>query len=124
MGRVFNQLVRAVVLGDFQDTQCGFKCFTRDAALDIFPRLHVRTDGATIRRPMVTGFDVEILYLARKFGYRVSEVGVDWYYTSGTKVNPARDTFLMLADLVTVRVNDRRGVYDAEAAMSPEVTSG
>lgn len=124
MGRIYNRLVRAVVLGDFHDTQCGFKCFTRAAALDIFPRLQVRTDGATIRGPMVTGFDVEILYLARKLGYRVTEVGVDWYYTPGTKVNPARDTFLMLFDLLKVRVNDRRGVYDAMGEIASEATSG
>lgn len=124
MGRIYNRLVRAVVLGDFRDTQCGFKCFTRTAALDIFPRLQVRTDGATIRGPMVTGFDVEVLYLARKRGYRVTEVGVDWYYTPGTKVNPARDTFLMLFDLLKVRVNDRRGVYDALGEIASEATSG
>lgn len=124
MGRVYNQLVRAVVLSEFHDTQCGFKCFTRVAALDIFPRLRVRTDGATIRGPMVTGFDVEVLYLARKRGYRIAEIGIDWYYAPGTKVNPARDTFLMLLDMLKVRWNDRRGMYDAVKPSSPEATPG
>lgn len=123
MGRVFNQLVRAVVLGDFQDTQCGFKCFSRAAALDIFPRLHVRIEDAAVKGPMVTGFDVEVLYLARKLGYRIAEVGVDWYYAPGTKVSPARDTVRMVSDLVKVRLNDRRGAYDRPEPASPEAIS-
>jgi dolichyl-phosphate beta-glucosyltransferase len=124
MGRVFNFLVRVVVLGEFQDTQCGFKCYTRSAALDIFPRLQVRTDDVEVKGPMVTGFDVEVLYLARKLGYRIAEIGIDWYYAPGSKVNPIQDTLRMVADLVKVRINDRRGVYDLPRTTSPEVTRG
>jgi glycosyltransferase involved in cell wall biosynthesis len=123
MGRVFNTLVRLLVLGEFQDTQCGFKCFSRAAAFDIFPRLQVRTGEETVKGPMVTGFDVEVLYLARKLGYRIAEVGIDWYYAPGSKVNPVRDTLRMLSDLVKVRINDSRGVYGPPEA-APEATSG
>lgn len=124
MGRVFNSLVRVLVLGGLRDTQCGFKCFSRRAAFDIFPRLRVRTDEVIVRGPMVTGFDVEVLYLARKLGYRVVEVGVDWYYAPGSKVNPVRDTLRMIADLLKVRLNDWRGGYDLPRSPSPEVTHG
>lgn len=124
MGRVFNSLVRVLVLGGLRDTQCGFKCFSHDAAFDIFPRLRVRTDGTNVTGPMVTGFDVEVLYLAKKLGYSVAEIGVDWYYAPGSKVNPLRDTLRMIADLLKVRINDRRGGYDLPRPASPEVTRG
>jgi glycosyltransferase involved in cell wall biosynthesis len=124
MGRVFNFLVRTVLFGEFQDTQCGFKCLSRDAALDLFPRLQVRTTEVEVKGPMVTGFDVEMLYLARKLGYRIAEVGIHWYYARGSKVNPVQDTLRLVADLIKVRINDRRGYYDLPRARSPEVTRG
>jgi dolichyl-phosphate beta-glucosyltransferase len=124
MGRVFNFLVRTVLFGEFQDTQCGFKCLSRDAALDLFPRLQVRTSEVEVKGPMVTGFDVELLYLARKLGYRVGEVGINWYYARGSKVNPVQDTLRLLSDLIKVRINDRRGFYDPPRSPSPEVTRG
>jgi hypothetical protein len=124
MGRVFNFLVRALLFGEFQDTQCGFKCLSRDAAFDLFPRLQVRTSETDVKGPMVTGFDVELLYLARKLGYRVGEVGIHWYYARGSKVNPVQDALRLLADLIKVRINDRRGFYDPPRSPSPEVTRG
>jgi glycosyltransferase involved in cell wall biosynthesis len=124
MGRVYNLLVRLFLLGEYQDTQCGFKCLSREAAYDIFPRLHVRTDDVDVKGPMVTGFDVELLWLARKLGYRVAEVGIQWHYSPGSKVNPARDTLRMVADLIKVRINDRRGYYDRPRSPSPEATRG
>ncbi|HLH74107.1 MAG TPA: glycosyltransferase family 2 protein, partial [Chloroflexota bacterium] len=101
-----------------------FKCFRRDAALDIFPRLRVRTDDATVKGPMVTGFDVEVLYLAKKLGYRIAEVGVDWYYAPGSKVDSMRDSLRMIADVIKVRINSRRGWYDLPRPASQEVTQG
>jgi glycosyltransferase involved in cell wall biosynthesis len=124
MGRVFNFLVRTILFGEFQDTQCGFKCLTRDAALNLFPRLQVRTTEVDVKGPMVTGFDVELLYLARKLGYRMTEVGIHWYYAPGSKVNPAQDTLRLVADLIKVRINDRRGCYDLHRTPSPEATHG
>jgi glycosyltransferase involved in cell wall biosynthesis len=124
MGRVFNFLVRTVLFGEFQDTQCGFKCLSRDAALDLFPRLQVRTTDVEVKGPMVTGFDVEMLYLARKLGYRITEVGIHWYYARGSKVNPVQDTLRLVSDLIKVRINDRRGFYDPPRARSPEATRG
>lgn len=124
MGRVFNYLVRLVVMSEFQDTQCGFKCLNRQAAFDIFPRLQVRTENVEVKGPMVTGFDVELLYLARKLGYRIAEVGIQWHYAPGSKVNPVQDTLRMISDVLKVRINDRRGYYDLPARPSPNVTPG
>ena len=101
MGRGFNLVVRALALPGIQDTQCGFKAFTRAAARDIFPRQTLPGFG----------FDVEILYIARKRGYRILEVPVTWVYRSSSRVEPVRDTFRMFTDLLRVRLNDLRGRY-------------
>lgn len=112
MGRVFNTFVRVVALPQFNDTQCGFKAFRREAAQTLFRGLHLYgEDAADVKGAMVTGFDVEVLYLALKWGYKVKEVPVQWYYAEGTKVNPVKDTFRMFKDIVKVRYNDVRGLY-------------
>ncbi len=113
MGRVFNRIVRFLTIGGFQDTQCGFKCFKADVARDLFERSHLYCDDSQpIQGPLVTGFDVELLFLAVRSGYRVAEVPIDWYYAKGSKVRPVRDTFAMLGDVLRVRFNDLRGKYN------------
>ncbi len=102
MGRVYNLLVRLAAVPGIQDTQCGFKAFRREVAREIFP--YQTIEG--------WGFDVEILFIARRFGYRIIEVPVTWYYGSESKVRPVKDTLGMIRDLWQVRVNARRGVYD------------
>lgn len=113
MGRVFNLIVRLVAVGGFQDTQCGFKAFRYEVAQDIFRRVHLYADDAPpVRGAAVTGFDVELLFLAVKRGYRVKEVPVEWHYGSETKVHPLHDSLRNLRDALMVRWNDLRGVYD------------
>ena len=102
MGRVFNALVRLLALPGIADSQCGFKCFTARAAEAVFPLQ--RTDGF--------GFDAEVLFLARRRGMRLQEVPIDWHYQPESKVRPMRDTFQMVADLVRLRWNHWRGVYE------------
>ena len=85
----------------FSDTQCGFKCFRRDAGRQIFAR----------QRIWRFSFDVELLWIARKLGYRVTEVPVTWVNDPSSRVHPLRDSLRMLVDLVRVRYNDLRGVY-------------
>lgn len=111
MGRVFNLIVRVLAVPGLQDTQCGFKCFTREAAQKVF-RLQV-IDGF--------GFDVEVLYVARKLGIGITEVPISWYYSPSSRVDPVRDTLRMLNDVLQVRSNDRRGLYDPMA--NPEGTA-
>ncbi|HEX9988828.1 MAG TPA: dolichyl-phosphate beta-glucosyltransferase [Chloroflexia bacterium] len=112
MGRVFNTFVRLVALPQFHDTQCGFKAFRRDAAFTLFRNLHLYGDNAAdVKGAMVTGFDVEVLYLGLKWGYKIKEVPVRWYYSKGANVNPLKDSYRMLRDIFKVRLNDVRGVY-------------
>lgn len=112
MGRVFNGLVQVVALPGIQDTQCGFKLLRGPVARELFAATRLYDEKSTAPRgPAVTGFDVEILYLARQRGYRIAEVPVNWQYVAETKVNPLRDTFRNLRDLLMVRVNALLGRY-------------
>jgi dolichyl-phosphate beta-glucosyltransferase len=101
MGRCFNLLVRLLAVRGIQDTQCGLKCFTRAAARELFPRQTI--DGF--------GFDVEILYLARRRGFRIVEVPITWRSVPSSRVDPIRDTLRMVTDVLRVRWNDLRGCY-------------
>lgn len=101
-GRVFNSIIRLLVLHDLDDTQCGFKMFRADAAKELFPRQTL----------MGWSFDVELLYIARRHGYAIHELGVPWYFNPESKVNVLRDSWRMFTDLIQIRRNGRRGVYD------------
>jgi glycosyltransferase involved in cell wall biosynthesis len=112
MGRVFNYMVRIVAVGSFQDTQCGFKCFRREVARDLFSHLRLYGDEApTIQGSALTAFDVELLFLAHKRGYRVAEVPVEWRYGLHSKVHPLTDSIRHFRDVLSVRMNDLRGLY-------------
>jgi dolichyl-phosphate beta-glucosyltransferase len=101
IGRTFNVMVRLVAGLPFADTQCGFKLFSRQLARRVFA-------AQSLER---FGFDVEILYLAKKFGFRVAEVPIRWNDVAGTKVAAfsGADAFL---DILRVRRNDWLGKYD------------
>jgi dolichyl-phosphate beta-glucosyltransferase len=101
MGKVFNRLVRLLALRGFIDTQCGFKCFTGDAARAIF----------SLARIDRFAFDVEVLLLAQRLGYRIAEVPIRWADEPNSRVGVMRDSLSMLADLVRIRWNVVRGVY-------------
>lgn len=112
MGRVFNRVVQLVAVGGIEDTQCGFKGFTRRAARDLFGRVQLYGENArTVRGAAVTAFDVEVLFLARRRGYRIREVPVIWRYGEETKVNPLRDSYRNFRDVLKVRWNALRGRY-------------
>jgi dolichyl-phosphate beta-glucosyltransferase len=102
MGRLFNLCVQMLAVPDIHDTQCGFKCFRRDTALAICERM-------TAER---FGFDVEMLYLARRLGYRVREVPVVWRNSPQSRVRMWQDPVSMLGDLWRIRWNGLRGRYD------------
>jgi glycosyltransferase involved in cell wall biosynthesis len=113
-GRIFNLLQRMILGLRFKDTQCGFKAFTRRAAHAIFP----------LQRIERWGFDPEILFLARKFGFRVQEVPVLWGHIGGTRIHPLIDGSRMFQELVHIRWNDLTGKYDggSEVAGAPVKT--
>ncbi|MGD2057091.1 MAG: glycosyltransferase family 2 protein [Anaerolineales bacterium] len=102
IGRVFNLLVRLITLPGIQDTQCGFKCFRSSVAQELFQAQTL--DGWT--------FDVEILYIARKRGFRIVEIPINWYFNRGSRIHILRDSIAMFADLIQIRMNDRQGNYE------------
>lgn len=112
MGRVFNRLVRTIAVPGIDDTQCGFKLFRADAVAAIMPRLRLYgRDAPEVRGARVTGFDVEVLVIARRQGFRICEAPVRWRYGAQSKVRPIADTFWNLRDVLRVRINDWRGYY-------------
>ena len=120
MGRVFNFVIRVIAIGGFQDTQCGFKAMHAPVARDLFGRVQIYGDNAPpVRGAAVTAYDVELLYLAVKRGYRVAEVPVPWRYGEETKVSAVRDSWRNLRDVVRVRWNALRGAYrDLDAPLA------
>lgn len=111
MGRVFNWLVQMLAVPGIQDTQCGFKALRSEAARDLF------------EQQLLTGFgfDVELLYLARKYGYRVRELGIPWYFDADTRVRAGVDTINMLREVLMLRVRDARGAYRPTQIASGDV---
>jgi dolichyl-phosphate beta-glucosyltransferase len=101
IGRIFNLVVRRLLSLRFQDTQCGFKCFSREAARKIFSV--ARIDGFA--------FDAEILVIARTLGYRVKEIPVCWTNSPESKVRPLRNFLRVSNELLKIRRNDSRGLY-------------
>jgi dolichyl-phosphate beta-glucosyltransferase len=102
MGRLFNGAVQRLALSGVNDSQCGFKMFTRDAVEAIFPL--VRVDG--------WAFDLEVLVIARIQQLRVVEVPIEWHYRSQSRVRLLRDGAGMLRELLQIRRRARQGVYD------------
>jgi dolichyl-phosphate beta-glucosyltransferase len=102
VGRVYNWLIRILALPGLQDTQCGFKCFHGEVADEIFPRQTLSG----------WSFDVEVLFIARRCGYRIVELPIPWYFNDQSKVRVLHDSARMAIDLLTIRWNGWRGVYD------------
>ena len=103
-GRLINFAIRVLMLPGLQDTQCGFKCFRAAAAEELF---HYQTlEGWS--------FDIEILFIAYRLGYRIIEIPVNWYYRPESKINAVRDALRMISDIFLIRTNARRGRYDAD----------
>ena len=101
IGRIFSNLVKLFALPGFEDTQCGFKCFSARCADDIF--------GVQLLNGM--SFDVEALFIARKRGYRIVEVPIHWYFQSESRVRLIDDSLRMFMDILTIRRNWSQGKY-------------
>jgi glycosyltransferase involved in cell wall biosynthesis len=112
MGRVFNLLIRIIVMINFKDTQCGFKLFKGEEARLVFSKLILFGDSAEIvKYPKVTAFDVEVLVIAKNIGLKVKEVPVAWTYVATKRVSAIRDSLLMLSEIIKIRINDLFGKY-------------
>jgi glycosyltransferase involved in cell wall biosynthesis len=112
-GRCFNWVTRKVIGLPFKDTQCGFKAFKRDAAQTIF-RLQ------TIER---WGFDPEILFIARKLKYVITEVPVTWGHDERSRISYLKDGTKMLEEMYEIRVNSLRGRYDQAIASMKDTST-
>ena len=100
-GRLVNLVIRVLALPGLQDTQCGFKMFQADAAQKLFAR------------QTMTGwsFDIELLFIARRHGYDIQEIGIPWYYSEHSHVSPVKDAIQMMFDIGKMWVNAIRGRY-------------
>ncbi|PIU68690.1 MAG: glycosyl transferase [Armatimonadetes bacterium CG07_land_8_20_14_0_80_40_9] len=95
MGRFFNFFVQVLLFKGIKDTQCGFKVFRREVAKELFSQQKI--DGFS--------FDVEILYLAHKFNYKIKEVPVVWLNSKVSRVNPLKHSLQMFKELLRIRAN-------------------
>ncbi len=111
MGLGFNLVVQAIAIPGIWDTQAGFKCFKSQVAKELFAKLKVYGKGKKVKGALVTAFDVELLFIARKSGYKIKEVPIIWHHVKTTRVSPLLDSARMFRDVVKIRLNDLRRVY-------------
>ena len=101
-GEVFKYLRKMIVdLWGIEDSQCGFKCLTKKAAEDIFPKCKINRFA----------FDPEILLIGKKMGYKIKEIPIYWKNDLQSKVK-LKSMIKMLIDLFKIRLNEIKGVYD------------
>ena len=108
-GNLFNWFVQRLGIPGIRDTQCGFKLFRAAVAQDLFSVS--RIDGY--------GFDLELLYVAQRRGYKIAEVPINWADQPGSKVLVLRDGLRMFCELLAVRRNDAQGLYTKKATSPP-----
>jgi glycosyltransferase involved in cell wall biosynthesis len=112
-GRCFNGVTRMVMGLPFKDTQCGFKAFKRPAAQVIF----------RLQRIERWGFDPEILFIARKLGYKIREVPVTWGHDERSRISYLKDGTKMLEEMAYIRVNSLIGRYDRDIAAMKDTST-
>lgn len=113
LGKGFNRIIRVLLLPGIRDTQCGFKAFRRDVALDLFGHSVVFSPTPeVVKGPRVTAFDVELLVLARRHGYRVKQMPVTWTHTKSKGVRLFGESIKMLREVLSIWLHDRRGGYN------------
>lgn len=106
-------VIRNIILGlPFKDTQCGFKAFNSKAIQIIFPILKQkweerRAHGAAVN----AGFDVEMLFIGKKYGLLIAEVPVNWHHVGSERVQVVKDSIEAFKELIRIRLNDMKGLY-------------
>ncbi len=102
MGRILNYIVKLTAIPDFEDTQCGFKMFKAHVAEDLFG----------VQQMTGIGFDVELLYVAKRRGYSVVDVPITWQYYDDSRMRLLKDSLNILREIWSIRQNWRRGAYE------------
>lgn len=106
MGRVNNWIIKLLAVRGFEDTQCGFKVFSADVAEDLFG----------IQRMNGIGFDVELIFVAQKRGYKIRQVPITWYFDRDSRMRLVQDSLNMLREIWQIRQNWRKGLYEKKEA--------
>lgn len=101
MGRILNFIVKVTAVNEFEDTQCGFKMFKREAAEDLF----------SVQRMNGIGFDVELIFVAIRRGYKVIDQPITWYYDPDSRMRLVQDSLNILREIWQIRQNWRKGIY-------------
>ncbi len=106
IGRVNNLIIQLTALRGFEDTQCGFKMFNRRAAEDLFG----------VQQMIGIGFDIELLFIAKKRGYHIQQVPITWYFDADSRMRLVGDSLNLLVEIWQIRRNWLRGVYAEKKA--------
>lgn len=101
IGRIFNFIVKVTAVNEFEDTQCGFKMFSREAADDLF----------SVQQMNGIGFDVELIFIALRRDYKIIDVPITWYYDDDSRMRLFQDSLHILLEIWEIRQNWRKGIY-------------
>jgi dolichyl-phosphate beta-glucosyltransferase len=101
MGRILNWIIKISAVRGIEDTQCGFKMFSRKAAEDLFD----------VQQMVGIGFDIELIFIAKRRGYKIKEVPITWYFDGDSRMRLVHDSLHILLEIYEIRRNWLRGVY-------------
>jgi dolichyl-phosphate beta-glucosyltransferase len=101
IGRINNLIIKLTALRGFEDTQCGFKMFNRKAAEDLFG----------VQQMTGIGFDIELLFIAKRRGYKIKQVPITWYFDADSRMRLVGDSMYLLVEIWQIRRNWFWGVY-------------
>jgi len=113
--RIFRFFRQALLLRNISDTQCGFKAFKNKVAKDLFSQLLIFKKPAKVKGWRVGAFDVELLFIAQKRGYKIAEIPVEWRdkdIAGGKQRKFLKESWAMLKEILRVKINDLKGLYD------------
>mgnify|MGYP000203411243 CR=1 FL=1 len=113
---VFLLIRKSLLLPEINDTQCGFKVFRTAIVKAIFPKLEFFKQKEKVKGWKVTSYDVELLFIAEKLGYKIKEVTVDWFnedISKGKKRSYFKESKEMLGQILRVKINDLKGYYSS-----------